>query len=61
MVGSKNARFFFFNKFGIDIPVVLYMISVLLVNIFIWVFSSMIKCFLKKKKKKETEKNKKVI
>lgn len=60
MVGSKNARFFFFNKFGIDIPVVLYMISVLLVNIFIWVFSSMIKCFLKKKKK-ETEKNKKVI
>jgi hypothetical protein len=39
----------------------LYMISVLLVNIFIWVFSSMIKCFLKKKKKKETEKNKKVI
>jgi hypothetical protein len=44
---------FFLNKFRIDIPVVLYMISVLLVNIFIWVFSSMIKCFLKKKKRKQ--------
>ena len=44
---------FFWNKFRIDIPVVLYMISVLLVNIFIWVFSSMIKCFLKKKEKKK--------